>query len=448
MTIPQQGIDADDLRARMERYRGNDGDAAGARLFSLVYATRSDILDVAKDAYGRFFSENALNPMTFPSLRRFETEVLEIAIELLHGPAGAAGSMTSGGSESLLLAVKTARDWARLNRPHVTAPEMLLPVTAHPALLKAAHIVGVEPVIVPVTDAFVADMEAARSLVTDNTVLVVGSAPQYPHGVMDPITELAELAASRGILCHVDSCIGGFFLPWLEKLGREVPPFDFRVPGVTSISADLHKYAYAAKGASVLLHRSRALRRHQYFVHPDWPGGLFGSPSVLGTRPGGAIAAAWAVMHYLGAEGYLDLTRRAMDATKRMADGVREIPGLRILGNPVMSLLAIGIDERHADPVDLNVVADRMLQKGWRIDRQQRPTSLHLTVSPAHDVLAETFVADLREAVAHVRSSGEQAQGPSAMYGMLGQLPDRAFVGDALLDFMDGMDSMPTMLEG
>lgn len=449
MKIPQQGIDQSDLRARMEKYRMGDGDAAGARLFSLVYATRSDVLDVAKDAYERFFSENALNPMTFPSLRRFETEVLDIAIELLHGPEGAAGSMTSGGSESLLLAVKTARDWARANRPHVTRPEMLLPATAHPALLKAAHIVGVEPIVVPVTNTFAADVEAARSLVTDDTILVVGSAPQYPHGVMDPIRELAELAASRGILCHVDSCIGGFFLPWLEKLGHELPPFDFRVPGVTSISADLHKYAYAAKGASVLLHRSRALRRHQYFVHPDWPGGLFGSPSILGTRPGGAIAAAWAVMHYLGAEGYLDLTRRAMDATKRMADGVRGIPGLRILGNPVMSILAIGIDDRQAeDAVDLNVVADRMLAKSWRIDRQQRPTSLHLTVSPAHDAVADTFVADLREAVAHVRSTGEQAQGPSAMYGMLGQLPDRAFVGEALLDFMDGMDSMPTMLEG
>ncbi|MDB4995334.1 MAG: Sphingosine-phosphate lyase, partial [Myxococcaceae bacterium] len=206
--IPENGTSRDATFEKMETYRAEDGDAAGARLFSLVYATRPDVLEVAKEAYTRFFSENALNPMTFPSLRRFETEVTGMALDLFHAPEGAAGSMTSGGSESLLLAVKTARDWARVEKPHVTRPEILLPITAHPALLKSAHIVGVTPVLVPVGPTLAADVAAARALVTDNTILIVASAPQYPHGVMDPVSELAALAVEKKILCHVDACIG------------------------------------------------------------------------------------------------------------------------------------------------------------------------------------------------------------------------------------------------
>lgn len=447
MKMPKQGTPKEDLVARMEQYRLADGDAAGARLFSLVYNTRPDVMEVAKDAYLRFFSENALNPMTFPSLRRFETEVLAMAKDLFHAPEGAAGSMSSGGSESLLLAVKTARDWARANRPEIKEPEMLLPVSAHPALVKAAHMTGVKPVLVPLRADFTADVEAARSLFTERTILVVASAPQYPHGVMDPVTELAGLAESKGVLCHVDACIGGFFLPWVEKLGHDVPPWDFRVRGVTSISADLHKYAYAAKGASTVMYRTHALRRFQHFVHADWPGGLFGSPSVLGTRPGGAIAAAWAVMNYLGEDGYLDLARRAMDATGKFARGIAETPGLRLLGKPVMSCIAFGADPTAVagptgEGVDLYVLGDRMQARGWRIDRQQNPPSLHLTVSPAHDEIADTFVKDLRECTKDVADSGAQAEGAAAMYGMLGKIDDRSIVREALLDFMDGIESM------
>jgi glutamate/tyrosine decarboxylase-like PLP-dependent enzyme len=447
MKMPKQGTSRDEIVARMEKYRLADGDAAGARLFSLVYTTRPDVMEVAKDAYLRFFSENALNPMTFPSLRRFETEVLGMTQELFHAPEGAGGSMSSGGSESLLLAVKTARDWARAERPDIKEPEMLLPITAHPALPKAAHMVGVKPVLIPMRPDFTADVEAAKALISDRTILVVGSAPQYPHGVMDPIADLAALAESRGILCHVDACFGGFFLPWVEKLGHEVPPWDFRVRGVTSISADLHKYAYAAKGASTVVYRTRALRRHQYFVHADWPGGLFGSPSVLGTRPGGAIAAAWAVMTYLGEEGYLELARQGMDATGKIIRGVIETPGLRVLGKPVMSSIAIGADAAAVpgptgEGLDLYVLADRMQARGWRVDRGQNPPSLHLTVSPAHDALAGTFVEDLRACTQEVVDTGAQAQGAAAMYGMLGKLPDRGIVRDALLDFMDGIEAM------
>ncbi|MBX3197679.1 MAG: aspartate aminotransferase family protein [Labilithrix sp.] len=442
MKIPQQGTPRDEITKAMRAYRDTDADAARARLFSLVYATRPDVLEVAKEAFTSFFSENALNPMAFPSLRRMETEAIAMTLDLLNAPEGAAGSMTSGGSESLLLAMKTARDWARVERPKVTRPEVLLPVTAHPALFKAAHMLDLRVVVVPMTAGFGADAAAARSLVTDDTILVVGSAPQYPHGVIDPIAELAAIAEERGILCHVDACFGGFMLPWVEKLGHPVPPFDFRVPGVTSISADLHKYGYAAKGASSVLYRSRALRRHQFYVHADWPGGLFVSPGVLGTRPGGAIAAAWAVLKYLGQDGYLDLAKRAMSATRSIASGVREIPGLEILGEPAMSAIAIGARATGDEPpLDIYVIGDLMQARGWFFDRGQAPANLHLTVSPAHEAIAGEFLGDLRECVATARASKEQPQGKAALYGMLGSLPDRAFVRDALLELMDSLDA-------
>jgi glutamate/tyrosine decarboxylase-like PLP-dependent enzyme len=427
----------DAITAAIAENKRGDADVANAKLFSLVYFTRPDILAVAKEAYLAFFSENALNPMAFPSLAKMESDVVSMALDLLHAPEGASGSMSSGGSESLLLAIKTARDWARAEKPNVKEPEILLPVTAHPASLKAAHLVGLRPVLFPVTPDLRADVAKARALVTDNTILIVCSAPQYPHGVVDPVTELAAIADERGILCHVDACIGGFFLPWVEKLGRPVPAWDFRVKGVTSISADLHKYAYAAKGASVVLYRTKALRRHQFFVHGDWPGGLFGSPSILGTRAGGPIAAAWAVMNYLGEEGYLDLAKRALEASDRIRRGIDAIPGLRVLGEPVMSLVSFGTTQG----IDVYVLGDMMQEKGWRLDRQQNPPSLHLTVSPAHDAVVEPLLADLRVCVAALTAKPIEPTGAAAMYGMLGALPDRMAVKDALLEFMDGFTS-------
>jgi glutamate/tyrosine decarboxylase-like PLP-dependent enzyme len=373
--------------------------------------------------------------MAFPSLRRFESDVVSMTAGLFHAPDGAAGTMTSGGSESLLMAVKTARDWARAERPAITSPEVLLPVTSHPALEKAAHYFDVKPVRVPVGADFRADVAAARSRASPNTILVVGSAPAYPHGVIDPIDELANLAAERGVLLHVDACLGGFLLPFVERLGKPVPPFDFRVPGVTSMSADIHKYGYAAKGASVVVYRSRALRRHQWFSYGDWPGGLYGSPSMTGTRPGGAIAAAWAVMQYLGEEGYLDLARITLETTDRLARGVSDTPGLRILGKPAMSVFAFA-----SDTVDVYVLGDAMEKRGWKLDRQQRPPCLHLMVTPAHAPVVDAFLADLRECVATIESTKPTPEGAAAMYGMLGAAPDRSMIGSFVLDFMDGLD--------
>jgi len=435
MKLPSTGASRAAIADEMERARTGDADHRHARTFSLVYHAGDDVLEVAREAYVRFFSENALNPMAFPSLRGFERDVVSMTLDLLHAPAGSAGSMTSGGSESLLMAVKTARDWARATRPEVTRPEMLLPVTAHPALEKAAHYFDVVPVHIPVGPDFRADVKAAERLVSQSTILVVASAPAYPHGVIDPVAPLAELAQRHGALCHVDACLGGFLLPFVERLGRPLPAFDFRVPGVTSMSADIHKYGFAAKGASLVLYRTRELRRHQYFVYPDWPGGLYGSPSMTGTRPGGAIAAAWAVLRYLGEEGYVRLARTTMETTDALRRGIAAVPGLSILGEPDLSVLAFA-----SSTVDVYMLADRMEQHGWKLDRQQLPPCLHLMVTPAHAAVVEPFLADLRVAVAELAETKPVPEGAAAMYGMFGASPDRGVVGSFILDFMDGLD--------
>jgi len=435
--LPQQGIGKDKLAMELEAMRKGDADWRNARTFSLVYNAGDDLLEVTKDAYLRFFSENALNPVAFPSLRRFERAVVGMTASMLNAPAGAAGTMTSGGSESLLMAVKTARDWAREHKPEIKTPEMLLPISAHPALHKAAHYFDIKVVPVPVRADFRADARAAESLLTDNTILVVGSAPAYPHGVVDPITDLARIAKAKGILMHVDACLGGFLLPFVEKNGRTLPAFDFRVPGVTSMSADVHKYGYAAKGASVVLYESQALRRHQFFTYADWSGGLYGSPSMTGTRPGGAIAAAYAIMNHLGEEGYLRLAKETMAATDTLSRGIRAIPELSILGEPDASVIAF-----TSDALDVYMLGDAMEAKGWKLDRQQRPPCLHMMVTPAHGPVAAAFLADLGQCVAFLRDSKPVPEGAAAMYGMLGNAPDRAMVAGALLDFMDGLDAV------
>jgi glutamate/tyrosine decarboxylase-like PLP-dependent enzyme len=433
VTLPEKGRSRDEILDAMRAMRSGDADWRRGRTFSLVYYAGDDVLALLHDAFFLFFSENALNPLAFPSLRRFETEVVSMVAGLLGAP-DAVGSLTSGGTESILMAVKTARDRARAERPGRLRAQMVLPVTAHPAFIKAAHYFDVEPVVIPVGPDFRADVDAAEKALTDDTVLVVGSAPSYPQGVVDPIPELAALAAARGIPCHVDACLGGMLLPFARKLGHPIPEFDFRVPGVTSMSCDLHKYGYAAKGASTVLYRTRELRRHQFVVYADWPGGLYGSPTAAGTRPGGPIAAAWAVMNYLGEEGYLRLARTTMDTARALIDGVGRIDGLRVLGRPDISVFAFG-----SERVDVYALGDEMAARGWHLDRQQRPPSLHLMITPAHAGAVEPILADLRASVERT-ASGVAAAGSAAMYGMLGSLPDRSAAASFVLEFMDSLD--------
>ena len=471
--LPPKGLTKDDLIAALRKLREKDVKWEEGRAFSLVYYAGEEITVVLKEAAMVFFSENGLNPSAFPSLRQLETEVVAMTTALLGGDGGVVGNMTSGGTESILLAVKTARDWARANRPEIQTPEMILPLTAHPAFEKAAHYFGVKPVHAGIGPGFRADASAVRAALTRRTILIVGSAPSYPQGVVDPIPELAAIAQERGILFHVDACVGGFMLPFVRKLGYPVPEFDFSVPGVTSISADLHKYGYAVKGASVILYRNSALRRHQFFAYTDWPGGIYPSPSMMGTRPAGPIAAAWAVMNFLGEEGYLAMADLVMKTAHFIRQGIEAIPGLRVLGEPDMSIMAIA-----SDRFSVYEVGDEMALRGWHLDRQQFPPSLHVTVMPIHADVADAFLRDLAEAAEKVRRPSLAKAGNSlavslaqtaakllpekwmsrltakassmlggaagggrsaALYGMMGSLPNRGDLRELVLDVLDSL---------
>jgi sphinganine-1-phosphate aldolase len=430
MQFPEHGTPHDEVMSRLREATSRDADWRGGKIFSLVYFAGDDVAEVLKEAYTAAFYSNGLGPAAFKSLKKFESEVIAMTADLLQHP-DAAGNMTSGGTESILMAVKSARDWGRADRG-VTSPRIVVPLTAHPAFDKAAHYLDVEIVRTSLREDLRADVDAMREAINDNTVLIAGSAPCYPFGVIDSIPQIAALAAERGICCHVDACLGAYLLPFVERLGRQVPPWDFRVDGVTSISADLHKYGYSARGASVILYRDRELRRHQFFATSDWPGGLYGSPTLAGSRPGGAIAAAWAVLNYLGVDGYTRLARIVMEATTALIGGINRIPELRVLGEPDMSVFAF-----TSDSLDIHSIADALDEAGWHPDRQQLPPSLHCMVTPAHEHAVKPFLDALTSAVERAKMKSPAEGGKAAVYGMLDKLPDRGAVRDVVLDSMD-----------
>lgn len=403
--LPLTGLARDALVDELRARKAHDADWHGGRTWSLVYHADDEVAAVARAAAELFLFENALSPFAFPSLRNMEAEVVGWTAGLLNGPE-AAGTMTSGGSESIFLAVKSARD-----RSGIAGGEVVLPITAHPAFEKAAHYLGLRTVHAPTGPDHRVDVDAVAALISDRTVLVVGSAPCYPFGVIDPIPDLAALAVDRGVAMHVDACLGGFFLPFWERLGRPVPHlWDFRVPGVSTISADAHKYGYAIKGASVLLHASRDLRRHQFFRYDDWPGGLYASPTAAGTRPAPPIAVAWAVMRHLGVEGYVRLAATVADTFDELRAGIAATAGLTVVGEPDIGVFCFTSSD--AD-LDIAAVGDAMDARGWHLDRQ--PAGLHLMVTPNHARVVDEFLADLDAAAGDAR--GKAAEGKAQRYG-------------------------------
>lgn len=447
--LPAQGLDHDQLFQNLEDYRQNDLKWRGGRAFAYVYDAGKAAEEVGKRAYMMYLSENGLDPTAFPSLLRLENELAAIALGHLNAPADTGGAtFTSGGTESIMLAVKSAREHARATRPQITAPELVLPTTAHAAFHKAARYLGLKVVLVEVDPTTfkptMADFEAAF---TDNTILAVGSAPSYAHGVIDPITPMAAFAASRGALFHVDACVGGWLLPFFRELGAEVPPFDFSVPGVTSMSMDWHKYAFAPKGASVVLYRDRALRQHQIFACSDWTGYTIINNAVQSSKTGGPMAAAWAVLHHFGHEGYLEAARRVLETTRQMAEGIEAIADLELLGKPEFCMLAFG-----SKVVNVFHIADEMAARGWHVQPQlaykDHPQNIHLSIHPGNVHLVEPFLAALAESVEAARAlpsspmaamlkdqvaamdlsdmSPEMVQGAMAMLGVDGAaLPER-----------------------
>lgn len=412
--IPAHGQPVDQVLAELAAMRQTDTDWKGGRVFSLVYHAGEEHARLLERAHAMYASGNLLNPMAFQSLRRMEAEVTQAAAALFHGPPSTVGALTSGGTESILVAVAALRDRARRKRPWIRRPVIVAPRTIHPAFDKAAHYYGVTLRKVDVDADMRVDVAAMARAICRRTIALAASAPQYAHGVIDPIEAVGELAVRHRLPLHVDACIGGFALPWVERLGRPVPPWDFRVPGVTSISADLHKYAYAGKGASLLLWRSMADMRHQFFIATDFPGGIYASPTMTGTRPGGAIAAAWAIMNSLGEEGYLALADTVMKTTRTLRRGIEAIDGIHVLGDPAMSVLAMG-----SERLNIYEVGDELTLRGWHLDRQQFPPSLHLTVTHAHAQSADQFLADLAQAVAAVKRFSLHTLGNSFQVGLV-----------------------------
>lgn len=409
--MEQMGQPADAVLAALQELRRDDVRWSAGRTFSLVYDGGDVVHEVAAQAATLFLHENALNTAAFPSLGTIQSDVVRWTAELVHGPPGTAGFLTSGGTESIQCAVLAARERARAERG-VTAPEIVLAESAHAAFHKSAHLFGMRTITTPVREDWTADVEAIAAAVGPDTALVVGSAPQYPQGVVDDIPAIAEIAASVGANCHVDACMGGFVLPFAELLGRPVPPWDFRVDGVHSISADVHKLGYAPKGVSVILHRSKELRRYQTFVFDGWLGGRYGSPNLQGTRSGAPMAAAWAVMRRLGIDGYLELTARTLDAADRMRAGIAAIDGVRVLGEGTFHVVAVAAD---GPQVDVFAVGDALRGRGWYLDRQQPPDSLHATVSQSNAATMDEFLADLVGAVATHRTTADRSTAYSTL---------------------------------
>lgn len=401
MTLPEHGRSKEEILDELDALKANDVDWKSGRCFSYVYNAGEEVREVARAATEMYLSENALNTGAFPSLGRLQADVVHIVSDLVHGGSSAAGFMTSGGTESILCVVKAARERAKRERS-ISEPEMVLPESAHAAFHKGAHYFGVKAITVPVRDDYRADVDAMAAAVTDRTVLVVGSAPQYPQGVIDPIPELAMLAAAVGANFHTDACMGGMVLPFLEQLGRDLPPWDFRVDGVTSISVDLHKLGYTPKGASVVLHRTKELRRDQTFFFDGWLGGTYGSSGMAGTKPGGPIAAAWAVLNFLGEDGYTRLTRTTVDAAERLVAGVRAVDGLRVLGEPEAHVAALAAE---SDATDVFALGDALQERRWFLDRQGPPDSLHATVSAGNAPMIDAFLDDLAECAGFARAT-------------------------------------------
>jgi len=425
MNIPQQGLSKEEILNTLQAFKARDMDWKAGKVWCYVYSPGEDPAEVTREAYLSFLSENGLDPTVFPSLLKLETEVVRATINLLRGDPNAVGHLTTGGTESIILAVKTARDRARAQHPEITQPEMVLPKTAHAAFHKAAHYLSVKPVLVDIDpQTFKVRAEAMREAITPNTILLVASAPSYSQGVIDPIAEIGKIAEEKDLLFHVDACVGGLHLSFLRKLGYTVPDFDFTVPGVTSISTDLHKYGYAAKGCSVVMYRSKDIRKYQIFACTDTTAYTLINPTVLSSKTGGPMAGAWAILNFLGEEGYKKIVKEVQEATKELIDGVNSIKDLQVLGEPAMCMFSF-----KSDTINVYQLADEMSKRGWYIQGQfstpLTPRNLHISVNHGTIHNVDALLKDLRECVEIVKQSTPiDSEAIRALVGAALQSPD------------------------
>ena len=370
------------------------------------------VVAIANEAYQTYINYNALFARKmFPSVVRYDEEVVDMLLGLLNAPPGAAGTLTSGGTESILLGVKTARDWALANRPDLKLPEMIVPYAAHPAFHKAAHLMGLKVVQIASGADHTADHEAMAQAINDNTIMLVASAPSYPFGVTDPITEIAALAQQHQLWLHVDACHGGFVLPFARKLGYQVPDFDFLAAGVSAVSVDIHKLGYANKGVSILALRDAALREHQRYEFSDWPAGVYATFGITGSRSGGGVASAWAVMNTLGESGYCEIAAPIFKAREALIEGINVIEGLQVRGRPDAYLVTFG-----STAFDIFALADAMEERGWRSNRLMNPPSIHLFLDAANAVSINAYLEDLADLSAAGRAGKLSARPGDVVY--------------------------------
>lgn len=440
MHIPSKGLSKEEVLSALSSARANDVPWREGKLYAYVFDGGHEVEEVGKRAYLEYLTENGLDPTAFPSLLKFENELIDIARRHLGGDEKVVGNFTSGGTESIILAVKTARDAFLAKHPGVK-PQMLAPVTAHAAFHKAAHYLDVELIATPVDpETFKADVEAMRALITDRTMLLVASASSYAHGVIDPVAEIAQLAAERGILCHVDGCMGAFLLPYFKRLGASIPDFDFSLPGVTSISMDFHKYALCPKGASIVLYRDAELRQHQLFACADWPGYTMLNNTVQSSKSGGPVAAAWAVIHFIGDEGYLAYAKGLLDAKDRIVEGVAKINGLKIMGAPEMSLVAF-----TSDGASVFAIADEMKARGFHVQAQLSHgvsrENIHLSISPGNVRWTDELLAALRASVEAVKAAGGGPEAPKDLAAMLAMQIEADATGESIRNLVASLTS-------
>ncbi|KAI9062826.1 PLP-dependent transferase [Trametes sanguinea] len=441
LSLPEQGHDTEWIlheMAKMDEESGSHVDWRNGKVSGAVYHGGEDMQKVIIAAMERYCVSNPLHPDVFPAVRKMEAEIVAMVLKMYNNPNGA-GTTTGGGTESIIMSVKTHRDWARATKG-ITEPEMVVPITAHAAFDKGAAYLGVKVHTIPVDpETRQVDIKRVARAINGNTIMIVGSAINFPDGNQDDIVALGKLASKHKVGLHVDCCLGSFIMPFLEEAGFPVQPFDFRVEGVTSISCDTHKYGFAPKGSSVIMYRDAALRRFQYYINPDWVGGVYGSPSIAGSRPGAIIAGTWAAMEYMGHSGYLESCKQIVTAAKTIARRIKsEIPELRILGNPPASVVAFAA--AHESELNVLEVGDAMSKKGWHLNALSQPAAVHIAVTRLSVPVVDQFIADLKDSVrdAQITPSGKGTM--VTLYGLGQSSPvGPTMVGHVAEAFLDTM---------
>lgn len=439
--IPRKGIDREEILTEIKKLKSQEESKwKSGRVSGAVYHGNQEHVEFLDEIYALNSQSNPLHFDVWPSATKYESEIVAMTAHMLGSGAtaitdraddGICGTVTSGGTESILLAMKAYRDWAREERG-IRNPEIVAPTTIHPAFEKASQYFNMKLIRVPVDKNFKADVKAIKKALCWKTAVIAGSAPSFPHGIIDPIEELSALAESKRIGFHTDACLGGFLLPWLEKLGYDIPRFDFRLPGVTSISADTHKYGYAAKGTSVVLYRGAELLSYQFYKTATWPGGLYFSPTLAGSRPGALSAACWAAMISLGEEGYIEAAKKIIETANKIKKGIEQIPKLHILGDPLW-VIAFG-----SEALNIYQVMEYMTGQGWSLNGLHKPPSVHLCVTLRHTLpqVADKFIEDLNQAVRHVEEHPEEKGLMAPIYGLAASIPDKRWVADMLNLYM------------